>query len=285
VSSRQESWWLKLDRAEKHFQELKFEVERYKESHPYEAVRIVGGPKCKEHPTGNCWRYRLKITRQLEPMGAVILGDVLYNARSALDHLAVSLVPSTRRSHASFPIRLEDPFAKGSDPEGRRSFGTAIEGMPTEAVAVIKAVQPYWRSPEAAPWNVLALLSRFENADKHRQLILLTPKLRDVVTTLSLKGIPRLSQSPPTPPGVGFGLADDGAQIGHFVLFGPTPPRDSEADVSVSGTPVVAIKVVEAYEGAGVPGYVEVVTWLDMMLEALRGDLVPRLEPFIRKRA
>ena len=67
-----------------------------------------------------------------------MLGDCLFNIRSALDHIAVAIAPPERQDRASFP---DHPRPENSDV--RQKFRQLTEGMPPEAVAIIEAEHPY----------------------------------------------------------------------------------------------------------------------------------------------
>ena len=143
------SWRLKIARAKKHLNEVEAELWNYSGRHPYEAVR---DRKSQKNP--NIRHFRLRLTEHPDPMLAVIIGDFLFNVRSALDHLAVALAPRKWRYDASFPIELVNPWKEsGADadspdvPQRRRRFETALRGMPEEAVAFIKSIQPYNTNP------------------------------------------------------------------------------------------------------------------------------------------
>jgi hypothetical protein len=75
---------LKLDRAEEHLQTLKSEILAYLERKPY---RMTTGrsPDYTEHS------FYLEATELVPPRFSVLFGDVLQNARSALDHIAWQL--------------------------------------------------------------------------------------------------------------------------------------------------------------------------------------------------
>ena len=123
-------------------------------------------------------------------MIAVIIGEILYDLRSALDHIAVSMAPNSRKSKAGYPVEVTDPFAKDDDgafiydEERRRSFTSKIKGMPADAVAMIMHGQPYTR--QYSELETLALLNRLENADKHRELVTLGAGIMDIRTIVPL---------------------------------------------------------------------------------------------------
>lgn len=169
-----DSWWLKVKRAQHHMVEIKRYARIYADSHPYEVVPIR--PQPKGHP--DTWFYSLQITQQPNPMIAVILGDFVHNLRSALDHIVVASVPAQRRKSASMPIVLKDIWERDAggnfvidDDEAREKYRVATEGLDDGAKAIVWRFQPYHMGLDEADRHSLGIISRLENADKHRQLI------------------------------------------------------------------------------------------------------------------
>lgn len=232
------SWRLKLDRADYHLIEVAEKVTTYADSQSYRAVKVR--PAKGEQ---NVWRCVLEVTGQPDPMLAVVVGDVVHNARSALDHLVVSLVPRKYRFNASFPIRHVDPRrlnAAGdvADKDGLASFERAIRGLPPKAKALIERIQPY--QADKPYFDALAVLSRLDNADKHRELTVIGRGLRDTLATVRIRGEVVLTQDGP-------GFRDDGTEVANFKLDGPQPP-ESEVEVEVSGAVCVSMEVGSAEE-------------------------------------
>jgi hypothetical protein len=273
-----ESWRLKLTRAQQHLSDLNIEIDRYAQQHAYEAVRYTGSGKCHEHT--NCWRYQLRITKEPDPWLAILTGDVIHNMRSGLDHIAVALAPRSRRYEAKFPIRMTDPWARkgrsyaAHNPETRRSFNTAVKGMSGDAVAVIKQLQPY--QPGGAPGtHFLAQLSKLENADKHRQLLAFVPGLSEVTTIAEARG-EVLTQSFLTPEH----FVKKDAQVSHFGWLGSPSLEESEVNVEVRGTPVVAIKLIEIERG-----YTPLNFMLQSGIDWIRDEVFPSLERCLNSRS
>jgi hypothetical protein len=185
-----------------------------------------------------------------------------------LDHLAVALVPSNRRSKASFPMLDKDIWLRAGrrydsrDRQGRRAFRTAVQGMNDDAVALIKALQPY-NLQQNPHYHPLGIISRLDNADKHRQLILTAAEIREASLSVTV-------DRQRVPESLLFGVVRNGTVIAEF-----SAPPDAEVDLKISGTVSVAMNV-----GATDP-YPEAI-------EALRycfgiGTMVfPALEPFVR---
>lgn len=110
-------------------------------------------------------------------MIAAILGDFGHNLRSALDYIVVASVPRQRQGSAGFPILAEDIWARDKDgnfmvnaAERRKNFKTTIKGLQPKARALVEGLSPL-RHGSDADHTILGIISRLENADKHRRLI------------------------------------------------------------------------------------------------------------------
>jgi hypothetical protein len=119
----QPSWRLKIERAEHHLLDLRHLVKRYQEGHHYRAVC----PNPPRQPTHS--GFVLDITEPPDDQIAIVLGDLLFNVRSALDHIAVACAPPARKRQAGFPI-YERP-----DDEEQRKFESMTRGVAPEAMA------------------------------------------------------------------------------------------------------------------------------------------------------
>ena len=165
---------LKLWRAQHHADALQDALDGFLRRNPYEII-VQRYPQLAE--------YILQAKVREEPPAdwSPIIGDIVNNWRSALDHLAWQLVRlngNTGDNRTAFPIFDEDPFTplKPSDPPAvkkkRKSahdtFKRNVRGMHINDVAFIKKLQPYSRehNPDTHP---LSALSRLSNWDKHRE--------------------------------------------------------------------------------------------------------------------
>jgi hypothetical protein len=234
-----ESWWLKVERAEHHFDDIVAMMRPYEESHPYVAKRVAQ-PRGQRH----IWRYLLRITEQPDPTLAVLIGDFVHNMRSALDHIAVAIAPPKRWKSAGFPICFEDIWETNgdgsyvsNDEQMRKRFSSLVEGMPTGAVALIKRLQPYSNPADDIAAHPIGVLSRLENADKHRNLIILGGGVEDGTTIVTARG-QTLEQD-------AFGYRHDGAEIAKFSPVGPDMEdlKEGEVSVEVRGPTVIALRI------------------------------------------
>jgi hypothetical protein len=148
---------VKIERARKHLLEVGAEIRLFLQGKPY----VIG---TKRDPQTRRLIYYLVSVRDT-PLGlAAMVGDVLQNLRSALDHLAYQLVlvgtagvPPTRRVY--FPIADDATKYKAEKP-GR------VKGMRQDAIDAMDALKPY-KGGNDPLWR----LHRLSIIDKHRLLI------------------------------------------------------------------------------------------------------------------
>lgn len=267
-----ETWWLKLDRAQEHLDELQDEIGRYARLEPYHAEE-GRQPKGKRHLA----TYVLRFSKPPMPRISLLAGDCAHNMRSALDHLAVAMSDKDERSSAKFPIEEKPIWQRGADGEfvvkdddARDRFARAIRGMTPEAKALVKRMQPYNFERNIA--NALRVVRAIDNADKHRDIIGLKPVLDGSTISLWRNGKPLLHESR-------FSLAYDGAQLGEFD-FSAISPRlwatvKTNVQVKVRGSLHVAMEIVD------VTGPMDVLE-LSPTLAYLREAIVPSLEQCVR---
>ena len=165
-----DSWWLKVKRAQKHMVDIYQAGRGYARLDPYEFTRVRHDDR--EHKV----EYLARITNQPDDMIAAMVGDFIHNLRTSLDHIVVASLPKKRQGSAGFPVEFRDIWTKDThgqfvvdDPAARESFATRVEGLPEAALAIIERHQPY-RFGAEADRSVIGIISRIENADKHRKL-------------------------------------------------------------------------------------------------------------------
>lgn len=96
-----------------------------------------------------------------------IVGDVVHNLRTALDHLACAAVEQgggtvTRRTQ--FPVNeTQDAFHKAV------FRGEQLKGAPSAFIAFVESLQPYHSAVPSE--NLLHVIHRLDIRDKHRQLL------------------------------------------------------------------------------------------------------------------
>jgi hypothetical protein len=108
-------------------------------------------------------RYRLFVREKPPERLALIAGDCVHNAKSALDHVAWQLAGAkTDDTGTQFPIFADETKFKTA----RRQY----QLIPRRPLALIKYLQPYRRAQplDDLLWVIYAL----DNADKHKTLAL-----------------------------------------------------------------------------------------------------------------
>ena len=131
---------------------------------------------------------------QPPPQISVLAGEVVYQLRSALDHLAFDLVkrnasgitlPPTWENRCDFPLWLripDDQIKSGhtKPPLPYNCFTKSLPGVSRDAFAFVESVQPYQSGVGAGTPNVMKLIANLSNIDRHRYLNLTLPKAAQI---------------------------------------------------------------------------------------------------------
>jgi hypothetical protein len=261
-----DSWWLKVKRAQKHMVDIRAEVRRYAERHPYKFVRI------REPDSQKSVKFRVHVTERPDPNISMMFGDFVHNLRSAQDHIIVACVPKKERTEATgFPIVYKDIFARDKDGEfvvkdakARENFERSIRGIDPIARTLVILSQPYHIGDQVQFWT-LGIINRVDNADKHRALTEIGGGVaRPIVHFPSGE---RMEYT-------GFGrhdLVGEGAIIGWKIPDDGPPP--SKVDVQFSGTATVYLKVTGVRGGKEKPFVMSLEMTMLSALEAVRRTL------------
>jgi hypothetical protein len=156
---------LKVERAEKHFSELEAAIQAFLATKPYRVKKIdpqVVYEIGQADPVPDC-------------IGAIV-GDVVQNLRSALDHLSRQLMLVALRVEASdresnFPIK-----------ENAGKYESKLQELKEkrllrdDAFNALRVVQAY----KGGKGNALWVLNRLNNIDKHRVILTTGASLRSV---------------------------------------------------------------------------------------------------------
>jgi hypothetical protein len=175
------SYFAKLRRAERHLTELTNAVAEYANTHPY-TLDLIGDR-----------RGRLKFTSYPENTEIpIIAADVIYNMRSAVDHVMAKLIPASRQRSVYFPVLFDgvwDEPVPGEDErttKDRERWATYVKGAHPQAVEIIKGMQPAPDQSASDPTvNFLVALNRMAVRDRHTRLPLTAPTLADYTVTWS----------------------------------------------------------------------------------------------------
>jgi hypothetical protein len=159
VVDRLEAVRLKIDRAETHRQTLEAECRPWIEQHRADVVY--------EYDSDTTW-HRF-VVRTIDPAVApliwsIVLGELIHDLRSALDHTIWQLVLANNRKpnrSNQFPIFSNQP--KPGD------LGGYLRGVAPGAQSEIKKLQPYLRPNRTEP-EPIEIIGSLSNTDKHQTL-------------------------------------------------------------------------------------------------------------------
>jgi hypothetical protein len=149
---------LKTKRAKKHIADLNAEFVRFRDSYPYK----VGAKKDAQR--GKLIYYVLSVEDVPDTIPPII-GDILQNLRSALDHMAYQLVCSNTGGK---PVAPEDIFFPifWAAPKDETVIEGKVKGASAAVAQAIFALKPY-KGGNGDLW----MLHRLNNIDKHRFIL------------------------------------------------------------------------------------------------------------------
>lgn len=151
--------YAKLGRAEIHLKALQDQVATFLDSEPY-------GIREHFHPDKGSYCLTIEVRHEPPLLLSVILGDLIHNLRSALDHLAWQLVlanNSEPTKRTQFPIFTSDPVSG----EPLNKLTRNVKGMDKTVVDELRRIQPH-TAGDRADHHSLAILAKLSNEDKHR---------------------------------------------------------------------------------------------------------------------
>jgi hypothetical protein len=156
----------KIARASEHFDEAQRLVFDWQNS---DSVKR----RTRRDPATRRLHYIADAITPLPGRLALVVGDMVHNLRSALDHTAYQLFLANRGTpidgkHVAFPI--EKSFGEYRDSSNRK-----LRDVASAAKAAIDALRPY-KGGDDRFYQISAL----DNADKHRLLLVVAAQLRSV---------------------------------------------------------------------------------------------------------
>jgi hypothetical protein len=160
----------KLDRAETHINNFEKLLRPFRDSKPY-ALRI----EPYTDPSGVIRYAELVAVKnpaapEFDDRLLLIVGEALYQLRSALDHLVHQLVILNGKADVLKDSRTHKfPILKSPNSYGMNACGM-IYGVSSKAAELIENAQPYKRTPDAPAHDPLWILQNLNNTDKHRVL-------------------------------------------------------------------------------------------------------------------
>lgn len=161
--------WLKWYRAKFHFEALNQMIERFYKPDSY---TLYAKAYPDQGPT-----LHVRNVRQPSLKVGVVVGDIVHNLRSALDHLVYELSRppggGESPSGTEFPIFLSGTDYKGNGPRDRSSGRYKIRAAKLGTKGIIEGFQPYHRRSDPDLFS-LWQLHELSTIDKHRLVHIVT---------------------------------------------------------------------------------------------------------------
>lgn len=185
-------WRAKLARAAEHLQVLDEQIRLFlAEQEPYGLTTEQNSWDDGEK-RGIEVIFRADIRQKIDIRWSVTVGEFLYNARSALDHLAFALscrLNQPRPNRAEFPVFLSSKDYRRMDNRSSPPIPTKWSGlykvrfMSDDVRALIETLQPYnGRGEDSGLW----LLESLRNFDTHQNIHIVGAMINDPRLTYSI---------------------------------------------------------------------------------------------------
>lgn len=147
--------YLKTTRAKEHLDALEGELDAFYKSKPYSFIT-------EDDLERDRYSVRVEVA-ETPPRISLIVGDLFYCLRSALDQLVWAL------AHLNVPYPKDTQFPIQEKRNSKGLSGQTV-GVPPDAVKIIESLQPYHSGDISAIRNhLLWRLNRLCNIDKHRR--------------------------------------------------------------------------------------------------------------------
>jgi hypothetical protein len=157
----------KLERASEHLQQLDAELGLFFDSDPYGAIGEL-------EPNSDWYVFRVKTLRPPPPRIGVLIGDLVHQLRSTLDHMvfeaATKHLGRKPPENISLPIETSPAQFEKKAPRKLMDLRRNEWVVSDQCLALITGMQPY-QGTDRPHEDHLAILERLWNLDKHQTVI------------------------------------------------------------------------------------------------------------------
>ncbi len=165
---------LKVTRAEKHFEEFKAAVGLGPDERKLDLASVT------VNSADNTLLYHNHKPTP-PPETRIILGDSIHQLRAALDHLVCVLAMRTNARNVCEDSKLQFPIVK-TEPDFRSDWrvskGVYEQLLGKAELKEIERCQPYALAPQKPEGHPLYVLTKLDNIDKHRLVLVVEQAVR-----------------------------------------------------------------------------------------------------------
>lgn len=166
-----------------------------------QAIRIE-----KTQTEGGVWDYTVHHDATIDPAFPAVVGDFLFNLRSALDHIAAAnrRKPTWKTPFPLFHDPISSPAVQG-EPSRYQSYRKTWEQVrantPPAVFKLMDDAQPFNAPAGLVPADTaLAVLNELQNRDKHASLAVVTSGIKDIECWVEVPDGRRSIRDPNLPP-------------------------------------------------------------------------------------
>jgi hypothetical protein len=166
------SSWEKIRRADHSLRALDADIGAQLRWDPLIKPRVKLDPTVYAEPVEGAYRVYAEV-REAPLRWGVLVGEIIHNLRSALDHAFFRLAngPGVNPRHLQFPIFKEEAdYNRWRQPSKDRKRADPMTHVPARAVSHIEWFEPFKAHARGEPsaTDPLARLNEMSNLDKHR---------------------------------------------------------------------------------------------------------------------
>jgi hypothetical protein len=226
---------LKIARANHHAKALKTAIDAWLKDRPYE-VTLDKDPETGEQVC------RIHVLRHPPPEWSILIGEIVYGLRSALDHAVYGLSAppgGDPPNGTEFPIFKDEAMFRNTNRPGGL---WKARGLSPAALSVVDSVQPFRHGGQEPDRHLLWVLQELCNVDKHRMLNLSSTALGAMNLTLEAEGSVQVQRSKVREDGP----IEDGAEMVRWSVI-----ASGEGKVEMNGQIAVDVAFNEAGPAKG----------------------------------
>ena len=181
------SYVYKLNRTQEHLTFLHQELLTHLQADSYEIITDSDFEEVADGMRKTKLTRRVVFHKQIPLLRlGVIVGDVVSNLRSALDHVIYAISYSRKPDEFRDDRSTEFPICDNADAFHSSRRQNEIRGLPPEAQAIVEGLQPYHGGKVGD--DPLWMLREMSNIDKHRSIHLTTWSAYEVAWDIT--GVP-----------------------------------------------------------------------------------------------
>jgi hypothetical protein len=237
-----DSAWLKWGRGVVHAHSLEVELRAYIAQPDREEITLGF---CHYDPKRHGFPVEIAEVAPWPAIWGALLGDIVGNVRSALDHCAWAIVQRGKGGVGGLPLSDPEaslvyfPIVHTSAKQFNGDIVSKLIGAGRRDIAVVRKAQPYHGGKTRHHRHALFVLNKLAKGDKHRMLAVVAMMLTDGNYTI-LSATDCIASSDSRRPRARLIRAEPGEELGVIRVRKAGPNPSLEVDARIAARPGIA---------------------------------------------